>query len=122
MDDATTVFVYGTLKRGCRNHHVLRSAIFLGEACTEPVYLMYHCGSYPGLVHAAPADGGQGIHGELYRVDGPLLVKLDAFEGAPREYVREVIALQNGVTAQAYFYRGEVAHLRLCGAVWAEEK
>jgi gamma-glutamylcyclotransferase (GGCT)/AIG2-like uncharacterized protein YtfP len=121
MDGATTLFVYGTLKRGCRNHAVLKSAVFLGEAWSEPVHLMYDCGSYPGLVLAEPPRHGQTIYGELYLVDEQLLTALDAFEDAPREYVRASIALQNGVAAQAYFYRGDTAHLRLCGPVWQEK-
>ncbi|HUA93206.1 MAG TPA: gamma-glutamylcyclotransferase family protein [Terracidiphilus sp.] len=121
MEGATTIFVYGTLKRGCRNHHVLQSATFLGEARTEPLYLMVNCGSYPGLVHANGVREGQAICGELYRMDSALLAALDAFEDAPHEFVRASIALQNGSNAEGYFYSGEAAHLPLCGAVWLEE-
>lgn len=121
MEDATTVFVYGTLKRGCRNHHLLELASFLGEARTAPVYLMVDCGSYPGLVHADGVREGQAIQGELYRVDAVLLEVLDVFEDAPREYIRAPIHLLDRAIAQAYFYRGETAHLALCGAVWVEK-
>ena len=121
MEDATTVFVYGTLKRGCRNHHVLQPAIFLREAWTKPDYLLYNCGSYPALVRADGKRAGRAIHGELYRVDAQLLAVLDALEDAPREYIRAAIALQDGSSAQAYFYCWETAHLPLCGAVWEEK-
>ena len=121
MEDAITVFVYGTLKRGCRNHHVLRAAEFLGEAWTEPLYLMINCGSYPGLMHAGSARKGQAIHGELYRIDTPLLAILDAFEDVPREYIRASVELRNGTPAQSYFYCGEIAHLSLCESVWVEK-
>jgi len=119
MECAATLFVYGTLKRGCRNWSVLKAAVYLGEARTEPAYRMYNCGAYPGLVEA---DGGEGqaIHGELYRVDERLLAELDGFEDAPNEYVRGPVALEGGATAQTYFYRLGTAHLRLCGAVWSE--
>lgn len=120
MEGATTVFVYGTLKRGCRNHYVLHSARFLGEARTEPLYLLVDCGSYPGLVNASVAREGQAIQGELYRVDAQLLDALDIFEDAPREFIRAPIELQDGAMAHAYFYQGEAAHLSLCGAVWLE--
>lgn len=120
MGDSTAVFVYGTLKRGCRNHHVLGSTAFLGEAWTAPLYLMVNCGSYPGLVHAEPAREGQAIHGELYCVDVQLLALLDAFEDVPREYIRASIELRNGLRAHSYFYRGDTAHLLLCGSVWAQ--
>ncbi len=120
MDDAVTVFVYGTLKRGCRNHSVLKMAMFLGEAWTQPIYRMYNCGSYPGLVHSGPAQG-RAIQGELYRVGAQLLVALDVFEDAPREYIRAPVYLLDRAIAQAYFYRGDTAHLPLCGAVWIEK-
>jgi gamma-glutamylcyclotransferase (GGCT)/AIG2-like uncharacterized protein YtfP len=121
MNGATTVFVYGTLKHGCRNHRVLESAVFLGEAWTRPLYRMVSCGSYPGLVHAESLKQGQAIYGELYRVDPLLLAARDALEDVPHEYIRDAIELQDGVIAQAYFYRGETANLSLCGAVWEEQ-
>ena len=46
------VFVYGTLKRGERNHYFLASAEYLGPAFTEPLYRMIDCGPYPlSLIH-----------------------------------------------------------------------
>ncbi len=117
MDASVDLFVYGTLKRGCRNHRVLHPAVFLREAWTKPLYLMVDCGSYPGLVRT---EAGRAICGELYRVDAQLLAALDAFEDVPHEFIRATIELQNGLTAQAYFYDGEAAHLPLCGAVWEE--
>jgi len=43
----THVFVYGTLKRGCHNHHCLASQQFLGEAHTPPGFTLYSLGDYP---------------------------------------------------------------------------
>ncbi|HEY1767232.1 MAG TPA: gamma-glutamylcyclotransferase family protein, partial [Terracidiphilus sp.] len=63
---------------------------------------------------------GQAIQGELYRVDEKLLELLDAFEDAPREFVRDSVRLQDGLRAEAYFYCGETDHLPLCGAVWKD--
>jgi len=77
--DDTLVFVYGTLKRGALNHHVLAGETFVGEARTEPGYRLYHLGEYPGMV-AAAADR-HGVGGEVWRVSPAALARLDAFEG-----------------------------------------
>jgi gamma-glutamylcyclotransferase (GGCT)/AIG2-like uncharacterized protein YtfP len=122
-----TIFVYGTLKRGCRNHLLLQAAEFLGEARTEAGYLLVDCGGYPGLVGAglvrmelAPSEIGSGVFGELYKVDDELLAVLDRFEDVPNEYERVVIQLSDGRKAEGYLYRGPVADLPLCGPVWRE--
>lgn len=120
MPGAVTLFVYGTLKRGCCNHGVLRGAEFVGEAATEPAYLLVNCGSYPGLVRAANAQAGMAIRGELYRLDEALLAALDRFEGVPSEYVRETIRLADGADAQTYIYALPAAGMESCGAEWVE--
>ncbi len=115
-----TLFVYGTLKRGCSNHGVLRGAEFAGEAATEPAYLLFNCGSYPGLVRAGKGEAGTAIRGELYCVDEELLAALDRFENVPLEYVRETIRLADGGEAQTYFYVPPFSGLKLCGSEWME--
>jgi gamma-glutamylcyclotransferase (GGCT)/AIG2-like uncharacterized protein YtfP len=120
MATLTTLFVYGTLKRGCCNHSVMRGAEFVGEAATEPAYLLVNCGSYPGLVRAQKGQAGIAIQGELYRVDGSLLAILDRFEDVPCEYVRETIDLADGAQAQTYIYRRDVSGLKDCGLAWTE--
>jgi gamma-glutamylaminecyclotransferase len=120
MSGMATIFVYGTLKRGCRNHGVMHGSEFSGEAATEPAYLMVNCGSYPGLVRARDGQPGLAIRGELYHVNDELLAALDRFEDVPREYVRETIRLEDGTEAQTYFYVLSTAGLELCGAEWAE--
>ncbi len=120
--ESATIFVYGTLKRGCRNHSVLQSAEFLGEAWTQPGYRLVACGSspnsYPGMVLAGE---GERVAGEVYRVDAELLTALDRFEDAPNEYLRTTIRLSDGREAQAYLYRGESANMPRCGTVWKEK-
>jgi gamma-glutamylcyclotransferase (GGCT)/AIG2-like uncharacterized protein YtfP len=120
MPGALTLFVYGTLKRGCRNHGTLRGAEFAGEAVTEPAYLMVNCGAYPGLVRAGNGQAGVTVRGELYHVDEELLAKLDRFEDVPNEYVRETIRLADGCEAETYFYVLPFSELMLCGAEWVE--
>jgi len=36
----TRIFVYGTLKRGGRNHHFMAGQQFVGEARTAPGYTL----------------------------------------------------------------------------------
>jgi gamma-glutamylcyclotransferase (GGCT)/AIG2-like uncharacterized protein YtfP len=118
MPGTFTLFVYGTLKRGCRNHGAMRGAEFAGEAATEPAYLLVNCGSYPGLVRAGKGQAGMAIRGELYRMDEAQLAELDRFEDEGVEYVRGPIRLADGSEAQAYFYALPVAGLELFGEEW----
>jgi gamma-glutamylcyclotransferase (GGCT)/AIG2-like uncharacterized protein YtfP len=98
----------------------MREAEFVGEAATEPRYLLVNCGSYPGLVKAANDKAGMAVRGELYRVDDELLAALDSFEDVPQEYVREAIQLADGSEAQTYLYLLGTAGLSVCGADWVE--
>ena len=118
MSGTVTLFVYGTLKRGCRNHCVMRGADFVGQATTAPAYLMVNCDSYPALVRAGNGQAGISIRGELYRVDEKKLAELDRFERVPLEYVRETVRLSDGTEAQTYFYALPSAGLEVLGDAW----
>lgn len=106
MPDTPLLFVYGTLKRGRANHHVLAGQNFLGEARTIAGYRLYHLGEYPGLVPAA-ADRA-GVSGEIWSVTPVALARLDAFEGVPEGlYRRAPIPLQPpfaGRHVETYIY------------------
>ena len=95
------VFVYGTLRRGEVNHHLLSDAEYCGVHLTLPRYRMLHLGTYPGVV----AGGATPIEGEVYRVDGNGLVLLDRLEAYPRLYTRKLIPTSWG-RAWIYLYRG----------------
>ncbi|MFS6827470.1 gamma-glutamylcyclotransferase [Cyanobium sp. ATX-6F1] len=90
------VFVYGTLKRGQVNHHWLRGAAFLGRRRLGGACL-YDLGPYP---MAVPGDGL--IHGELFAVDGPGLLRLDGLEDVPLLYQRHRRPLADGTLAWTY--------------------
>ncbi len=97
------LFVYGTLKRGGRNHPYLAKERFVGEACTVPGWAMYDVGGYPGLV-AAP-DSDRSVPGELWDVSDETLVRLDQLEGVDAGiFARVSIPLRNGPAAQAQAY------------------
>ena len=112
------LFVYGTLKRGQRNHRLLTGQEFVAPARTLPHYRLYDTGSYPCLVE--DANNGVAVGGEVYRVDESLLPRLDELEGAPKLFRRAQIAVEGfGEPVFAYLYNGDVSKLVDCGAEWA---
>lgn len=103
MEQADTLFVYGTLRRevGHAMHGHLRShAQFLGLGQVGGE--LYDLGRYPALVIGGTEQGL--VTGELYRVirPAPLFQALDRYEGCspdqprPHEYARLVIQGWNG--------------------------
>ncbi|MFY8148091.1 MAG: gamma-glutamylcyclotransferase family protein [Prochlorococcaceae cyanobacterium] len=124
------VLVYGTLRRGQRNHHWLaEGSRFLGEAQLADV-LLYDLGPFPMAVRledlqregAAVPPAPQPLQGELYAVDGAALARLDQLEGTPRLYTRAVLPLLDGRRAWIYLGRPrQVRHARLLAAgSWRE--
>jgi len=113
----TILFVYGTLKRGLRNHRLIADQEFLGEAVTEPRYRVIDLGPHPGLV----ADGADGlaVTGELWAVSECCLAELDEFEEVPGPFVRaEVRIAGRAEPAQAYFWNRPVPHGAASGSEW----
>ena len=100
------VFVYGTLKRGFRNHHVIGNEEFVESATTSEAYPLVVSG-LPYLFN----NPGQGhrVKGELYHIESSdSMSRLDSLEGHPRFYRRELIdvVVEGGskpVKAWAYF-------------------
>ncbi len=93
------VFVYGTLRRGCSNHHCMKGATLLGRHRTAPVYRMLDLGPYPAVV-----EGEEPITGEVYSVTAAMLRQLDRLEDHPRTYTRSRIHTPWG-DAWIYLYR-----------------
>lgn len=106
--EATTLFVYGTLKRGMHwNEKFLsRGAQYLGEATTAERFplVVGRCG-VPYLLHDCQGQGFR-VHGELWRVDEDTLEGLDQYEGIGKAYYSKpslrVTWLDNEVDAHAY--------------------
>lgn len=69
------VAVYGTLKRGHNNSHLLSRATFLGTDRLTTLTL-YNLGPYPGAL-LKPSDG---VSVEIYAVNDPMLEELDVLE------------------------------------------
>lgn len=118
--------VYGTLRRGCRNHHVLAGSRHVVDGVVDgllfevptPIGRAY---SYPLLVvppAGAPDEGvTNGVLVEVYLVeDAQVMAHLDALEAydpddpAGSEYVRVRVPLVGGSVAvgrvQVYAYAG----------------
>jgi gamma-glutamylaminecyclotransferase len=116
------IFVYGTLKRGCRNHAYLEAQSFVGEVRTAPGFRLFDLGEYPGMV--PHADDREGVAGEVWSVDAPCLARLDALEGlAENLYERKLVPLLAPFTAQkveTYLYLQPVEGRRAVGPVWRE--
>lgn len=116
----TTVFVYGTLKRGGSNHLLLKGQKFLGAVRTEPGFTLYTLGDYPGMVRA-PGDT-VGVTGELWSVDDACLAELDRLEGLDEGlYERADVLLQpnpHALSAQAYLYLRPHLGLPPAGDTW----
>lgn len=88
--------MYGSLKRGFKNHAQLARATFVGECQTAPRYRLLVFGAYPAL-----SEGDHEVAGELYAVHQRTLFELDRFEG--QAYRRASVELADGSVAQAYF-------------------
>ena len=103
----TRVAVYGTLRRGGHNHYLLqedsKKSELLGRTYVKDKYTMYNLGTFPALVK----EGEHSIYLEVYRVDKDIFEKLDALEGYPNWYKRELI---DTVFGKAWIYYLEEPH------------
>ena len=89
------LFIYGSLKKGFDNHHLLsKHTKRLGKAITIGKFGMFEdsFGNYPYLVPVPKMR----IHGELYLIERrELLERLDLFEGVPEYYERKKILVKS---------------------------
>ena len=119
---ATLLFVYGTLKRGCSNHHFLAEQKFVGAVCTAPGFRLYNLGGYPGMV--ARPDDRDGVTGEIWAVDTAALRRLDGLEGLDTGlYRREAVPMLApfaGQRIESYLYNRSVKNRRDLGGTWRE--
>ena len=118
----TRLFVYGTLKRGCKNHHLIAGQTYVGEARTAPGYRLHDLGDFPGMV-TDPTDT-TGVTGEVWSADAAGLARLDAFEGVDEGlYRRERVALLppfSETDVHTYLYARDVAGRPVLGPTWIE--
>jgi gamma-glutamylcyclotransferase (GGCT)/AIG2-like uncharacterized protein YtfP len=103
MESKHLIFVYGTLRLGHSNHHLLKDANSYGIGNTAEAYSMYLISGYPYVTSFEPRYS---IVGELYAINSGTLSVLDKMEGHPRHYERRevsVIVGENQFTAWMYF-------------------
>ncbi len=107
----TRIFVYGTLKRGMRNHHYLDGATYEGVAMTaKPDFVMVEFNSKsspgqhsPGIYKADKLQRPGGfILGEVYAVSAQTLAAVDQLERVGISYMREKIRLDSGLNVDTY--------------------
>ena len=94
------VFVYGTLMKNERNHHLLNDNDFVCNASLDNYY-MFNLGRYPGII-----NGSGKILGEVYKVDNSTLSSLDYLEDEGTLYKKVLVdvKLENNETIKAYVY------------------
>ena len=106
-DKAMFVFVYGTLKKGKRNHFVISDLPFTSKAETnEKGFYLQDNGNFPYLLRTKSKKLAKRIKGEVYSINDSQIAMLDRFEGVPSLYNREIIdvKLENGAIVKAYVY------------------
>ncbi|XP_071942372.1 putative gamma-glutamylcyclotransferase CG2811 [Antedon mediterranea] len=86
-------FVYGTLKRGQPNHHLLQNPSngkgkYLGTAKTYEKWPLV-VGSRHNIPYILDCPGkGHNVMGEVFEIDNTMLAALDRLEGHPIYYQR----------------------------------
>ena len=109
------IFVYGTLKRGCCNHHLLDTSQFVDEGSTLDLHSLYlgpdiknpDGPDIPYLfTEPNPGDPACKVWGEVWEVTHATLEKLDELEGTPDWYRREKtsVRLSSGQPLEVYTY------------------
>jgi gamma-glutamylaminecyclotransferase len=119
---ARLIFVYGTLKRDCSNHHFLAGQKFIGLGRTVPGFRLYSLGGFPGMVTQEGDEAG--VTGEVWAVDAEALVRLDGLEGVDEGlYRRESVKLVHPFDVrevEGYVYARSVAGRKDLGSTWTE--
>jgi gamma-glutamylaminecyclotransferase len=96
------IFVYGSLKRGFRNHHLLETSRFIGPGTTRRDFDLLDLGYFP----AAIRPGEFAIRGELFAVGRRTLSILDLLESNGTFYQREqhAVMVEGGGMISAWIY------------------
>ena len=114
------MFVYGTLKKGFRNHHYLQNADYLCNA-TLHNYELFSLVRYPGI---AAKDGAM-TEGEVYEVDEAIKACVDELEeeGSLYKCVWEDVICEDGtiINASVYVYLHPQEAISYEGNSWKQK-
>lgn len=112
----TTLFLYGSLKRGYCNHARIAEQEFRGEAATTPHYRIIELGQYGGLIR--DDAHGLAVKGEIWSVSPACLADLDAFELDEGLWIRRPVEVPGYDSVEAYLWAGEVSEQARSGDEW----
>ncbi len=115
MRGVHTIAVYGTLRRGQRNHFLLEGTTFLGIGFVAGALFDMPRNTRREYAYPALVEGAGRVAVEVYQLPSEeMLAALDALEDyhlsdeANSEYVRRTVEVFDGPVKQAdaYFYHG----------------
>ena len=89
------VMVYGSLREGLHNHHLLKDSESIAHVTIPTGYRMVSLGGFPAVLRATP-DRETPIVAEIYKVSPQTLLVLDSLEGHPDWYKREKVVTEHG--------------------------
>jgi gamma-glutamylaminecyclotransferase len=111
------LFVYGTLKRGCKNHYILEDCQLRGQA-TLLGYSMLDVGGFPCIIPGPPNDA---VKGEIYEIPPGRWPRLDRLERVPHLYTRETVNLLDGAEVQVYIWNSSTHEMPpVPDGIWRE--
>lgn len=113
------LFVYGTLKKNCKNHYLIESCEFISNASTVDKFALikHKKGEFPCLIESPVFN----IIGEMFLVEDKKILELDYFEGAPEYFFRKKISvLTDSGIDEAFVYVFKNKHIY--GDVFSEWK
>lgn len=108
MDDIY-LFVYGSLRKGLKNHYYLSSSEYIGDFISEKEFQMivYEKLQFPYLIENFITDKPiTKIKGEIYKINSTVLKTLDGLECHPWLYERKLFNFMNkkNENIQAWIY------------------
>lgn len=90
------VFVYGSLKKGCYNHRLMKNSEFIGNGTVDNM-LLYSLGAFPAIIPAKENEKSFAVKGEVYEVNAETLKMLDKLEGNGHFYTRELRTINTSI-------------------------
>lgn len=101
------VAVYGTLKKGHGNHHLLSGSKLLKHSHTGKGFSLF-IDSVTSLPYLKRQNEGSGCVIEIYEVDSDTFYDLDLLEGHPHFYTREILTTLDGREVWIYILNSEL--------------